>query len=93
MEIIKETDKYVEYRTGWGASRTTRETKFPCFGGPFDGEMRTRRQLGDAAASATYNNSEGYHEFNRRSQAPFRVVFVWISADRIPTPTRKIRRR
>lgn len=44
-DIIKETDKYIEFRRN-GSSYTNKEQKFPTVGGPFDGQTLSRTQVG-----------------------------------------------
>jgi len=41
--VTKETDKFVEYTAG---TYSRKENKFPTIGGPFDGQVLCRTQVG-----------------------------------------------
>lgn len=71
-EVIRETDKYVEYKVV-GYQNPTRERKFLCVGGPFDGCFYTRTQVKYACP--------GYQEFNNAGGSQHNVIFAWATEE------------
>jgi hypothetical protein len=89
-EIVKETDKYIEYKTGlpstpWSTG-LTREQKFLCIGGPKNGQLATQTMLAQENLhyhpykTAKSEAHAGYHRYNSSggTRNTLRCVYVWV---------------
>lgn len=79
-KIVKETDKYVLIRYHEDRSDTSKEKKFLCLGGRFDGEWRARIQL-EYENYVAFNAGERLGRGFRRRKSPFSQV--WIHASKL----------